>query len=152
MNRAPAFEPTPFSYAPHLSLYPIMSLWLKAVLVFVSGGIGAVCRLLIDVWLKHNDIWSAFPTWLINTVACLLIGIFAGFLTHCSWSDEAKTAFTMIAMTGFCGGFSTFSTFTLDCVRYFESGHLGIWIVFGTATVMFGLFACALGYWIGQQI
>lgn len=129
-----------------------MSLWIKILLVFVTGGIGAACRLLVELGLKMNGLWAAFPTWLINSVGCLLIGIFGGMVVGSDWSENAKTAFVMITMTGFCGGFSTFSSFTLDCVKYFESGHLGVWIIFGTATVMVGLFACAFGYWLGQRI
>lgn len=129
-----------------------MSIWIKILLVFLSGGIGAACRFLIEDTLKMSTLWAAFPTWLINTLGCLLIGIFAGMVVSSSWSNETKTAFTLLTMTGFCGGFSTFSSFTLDCVKYFENGHLGIWIIFGTATVMIGLFACAFGYWLGQRL
>ena len=68
------------------------------------------------------------------------------------WSETNRTIFTLCTMTGFCGGFSTFSAFTLDCVKYFERGQIEIWVVFGTMTVFVGLFGCALGYWLGRHI
>ena len=129
-----------------------MSLLTKAILVFFAGGLGATCRLLVENALKPSGIWLGFSTWVVNSTGCLLIGIFAGILVASSWSNDAKTAFAMLAMTGFCGGYSTFSSFTLDCVKYFEAGHLGIWVIFALATIFVGLFACAFGYWLGQRI
>ncbi len=129
-----------------------MSVWIQLLLVFVSGGLGACCRHLIELALKPSGLWMGFATWVINSSGCLLIGIFAGMLVASNWSATDKTAWAMLTMTGFCGGYSTFSSFTLDCVKYFEEGHLGIWIIFALATIFVGLFACAFGYWLGKQI
>lgn len=129
-----------------------MSIWIKILLVGFSGGFGAICRFLVEQLIRTTGIWMGLARWVINTLGCFLIGIFAGWLLACSWNSEAKMAFSLLTMTGFCGGFSTFSSFTLDCVKYFEAGHLDGWIVFGMATVFIGLFSCALGYWIGQRL
>lgn len=124
----------------------------KILIVFGSGGVGAVCRYLIENAMR-NDM-TGLATWVINSIGCFLIGVFAGWLvnSHCGWSASGKEAFALAAMTGFCGGFSTFSSFTLDCVHYFEKGHIEIWVIFGTMTVFVGLFGCALGYWLGKQL
>lgn len=129
-----------------------MSIWIKILIVGVFGGIGAVCRLLIENAVRTTGLWMGFSTWIINTLGCLLIGLFAGWLLSSPWSAEAKTAFALATMTGFCGGFSTFSSFTLDCVKYFEAGHFGTWLIFGSLTVFCGLFFCALGYWVGSKL
>lgn len=128
-----------------------MSLFYKVLLVFVSGGIGAVCRLLLENCIRTTGLWMGLSTLVVNTIGCFLIGVFAGWVMISDWSTPMKTAFTMITMVGFCGGFSTFSSFTLDCVKYFEAGHLGVWVIFGTLTVFIGLFSCALGYQIGKS-
>lgn len=129
-----------------------MNIWLQLLLVFISGGFGACLRHIISLALNPTGLWMGFATWVINSSGCLLMGLFAGMVVASSWSNETRIAWTMLLMTGFCGGYSTFSAFTLDCVKYFEEGHLGIWIIFALATIFVGLFACAFGYWAGKQI
>lgn len=125
---------------------------VKLALVAASGGIGAMLRYLIELWLKNAPL--GFATWVINSLGCFLIGVFAGWLinSNCGWSNEWKTAFSLLTMTGFCGGFSTFSSFTMDSVKYYESGQVWMWVVFATMTLFVGLFGCALGFYIGKRI
>lgn len=125
---------------------------LKVLIVFGSGGFGAVCRYFIETAVRHS--MTGLATWVINSIGCFLIGVFAGWLVngHCNWSANGKEFFLLATMTGFCGGFSTFSSFTLDCVHYFEKGHLEIWLIFAVMTIFVGLFGCALGYWLGRNI
>lgn len=129
-----------------------MNIWIKIALVASAGGLGAVARFFIETWLKNSPM--GFATWVINSLGCLLIGIFAGWIVNadCGWSEESRTAFSLLTMTGFCGGFSTFSSFTLDCVKYYENGHILTWLIFATMTIFVGLFGCAVGYYIGKHI
>ncbi len=129
-----------------------MSIAIKILIVGFFGGIGAICRLLVESVVRTTGLWMGLATWIINTLGCLLIGICAGWLVASSWSPNVRTAFALATMTGFCGGFSTFSSFTLDCVKYFEAGHFGTWLIFGTLTVLCGLFSCAFGYWLGSKL
>lgn len=129
-----------------------MNILYKIFLVAIAGGAGAALRYLIEQWLVNTPL--GFSTWVINSLGCLLIGIFAGWLVNadCGWSETAKTTFALLSMTGFCGGFSTFSSFTLDSVRYYENGQFLIWLIFGTMTLFVGLFGCALGFYIGKHL
>lgn len=129
-----------------------MSVWLRILLVGLAGGFGAICRYLIQLGMRTTGELQGLNTLVINSIGCFLIGIFAGWLIVSPWQTENKTIFSLLTMTGFCGGFSTFSAFTLDCVKYYEAGQIFVWIVFGTLTVFIGLFGCAIGYWIGQKL
>ena len=129
-----------------------MDIWIKSLLVFTGGGLGAVCRYLLSLVIHHTGPWLGLATFIINSSACFIIGLCAGLMVHSSWSYEHKTTFILLTMTGWCGGFSTFSEFTLDSVRYFESGHIAAWFIFACATIFVGLFGCALGYWLGQRL
>lgn len=127
-------------------------MWLRLLLVGGAGGIGAICRYLILVALRTTGDLQGFGTLVVNSIACFIIGVLAGWLVVAPWDSAQKTAFALLTMTGFCGGFSTFSAFTLDCVKYYEAGQIFIWIGFATLTVFVGLFGCAVGYWIGQKL
>lgn len=128
-----------------------LSIWLRIAMVGVAGGLGAIVRYLILLLTNTTGQLQGFGTLVVNVIACFLIGIFAGWMVVCPWESEYKTAFALLTMTGFCGGFSTLSAFTLDCVRYYEAGQIFIWIVFATLTIFVSLFACSIGYWIGQK-
>ena len=129
-----------------------MSIWIRILLVGLAGSVGAICRYLLIIGIRTTGELQGLNTLVINSIGCFLIGIFAGWLVVSPWNAEHKTIFSLLTMTGFCGGFSTFSAFTLDCVKYYEAGQIFVWIVFGTLTVFVGLFGCAVGYWIGQKL
>lgn len=129
-----------------------MNIWLKIVMVAVSSAIGGVVRYIIELALERAPV--GFDTWVINSLGCLIIGICAGWLanTGCQWNSNIRETFFLLTMTGFCGGFSTFSTFTLDCVQYYQQGKMLTWLILGTMTIFVGLFGCAIGYYIGKNI
>ena len=129
-----------------------LSIWIRLALVGAAGCLGAITRYLILLAVRTTGELQGFGTLVVNVIACFLIGIFAGWLIVSPWDTAHKTAFSLLTMTGFCGGFSTLSAFTLDCVKYYEAGQIFIWVVFATLTIFVSLFACAVGYWIGQKI
>lgn len=134
-----------------------MSTLTKILIVWFFGGLGAITRYGIIMWMNAKgwsaDNWIALPTLIVNAVACFIIGVFAGFLySNTAMSESTKGIFSLAAMTGFCGGFSTFSSYTLDSLKYFEQGRLNIWVIFGTVSVLLSLILCAAGYWIGKRI
>jgi len=87
--------------------------------VFVGGGLGSITRYGLAYWLNRY-LW-VFPvaTFLANLLSCVLLGFLAGLSLKGSISEEGK----WLMMSGFCGGFSTFSTFSAENFRLFQVGH-----------------------------
>ena len=81
------------------------------ILVFLGGGFGSILRYIISKNL--NAYYSNFylGTFLVNVIGCLIIGILIGLSLKNNYISENQT---LLLATGFCGGFTTFSTFALE--------------------------------------
>lgn len=84
--------------------------------VFVGGGLGSLCR--YGLGRATPALWPGFPlgTLVVNVVACLVLGIFAGM----ELSRPVPQPQRLLVAVGFCGGFSTFSSFALDTLQLFQ--------------------------------
>jgi len=97
--------------------------------VVIGGAFGSVCRWLI--LLKLNDAFPNLPlgTLLVNVAGGFLIGaVSAAFLKL----PNLDPAWRLLVVTGFCGGFTTFSTFSAEVVSMLQTGKVG----WATATVL----------------
>ena len=97
-----------------------MSPAASAALVAAGGG-GAVARFLLDRAVVDRT-RGVFPwgTLVINVTGSLLLGLITGLALHHGLSKSAK----IVLGTGFCGAYTTFSTFTFETVRLIEEGAL----------------------------
>lgn len=119
--------------------------WLA---VFVGGGLGSLARLGLGKWLGTAA--SGFPlaTFFTNIIACLILGFVAGFVSN---KFQIHPVLRMGITAGFCGGFSTFSTFSLESVGLWESGKLALMVVYVVASVAVCFLGIGIGQWLGRQ-
>jgi CrcB protein len=122
-----------------------MNSTLKTVLIIFAGsGIGGVARYGMQTWVFRIYPFS-FPlgTFIVNMIGCFLIGLFYALSEKGSLlSPEWRLALT----TGFCGGFTTFSTFAYENMNLLRTGdylYFGLYavgsVIFGIATVYLGI-------------
>ncbi|OWV70936.1 protein CrcB [Rhizobium sp. R634] len=115
---------------------------IQALLVAVGGAIGSVLRYYVGRWaLKLMG--PAFPwgTLAVNVVGCFVIGVFAELIAR---KFNASTELRLLLITGFLGGFTTFSAFSLDAISLFEGGEAvagGIYIAASVGLSMAAVFA-----------
>ena len=90
------------------------------LLVFIGGGLGSICRYSIGLWIQQT-LQPKFPlaTLAANALACLVLGMLTGWQLEGALSDQRR----LLLATGFCGGFSTFSTFTAETWHLYQSGQ-----------------------------
>lgn len=122
---------------------------LKTILYIAFGGaIGSVLRFLTSLLVAK--FWSNhFPlaTFLTNVVGCFLIGIFIGFLAKNNLTDSNLKWFLI---TGFCGGFTTFSAFGLENITLFQSNNPFLAFAYIASSIIAGLFAVWFGLFLSK--
>lgn len=113
--------------------------------VALGGALGSVCRYLVSKWLQEAAA-TAFPagTLVVNVLGCLLIGVFYGMAERHGMGGELKLLLTV----GFCGGFTTFSTFMNENLALLRSDQFLLAAAYAGASVALGL----LAVWAGMKL
>ncbi|QNF31199.1 fluoride efflux transporter CrcB (plasmid) [Adhaeribacter swui] len=120
------------------------------LIVFMGGGLGSIARYLVNKWVG-GTLTSVYPygTFLVNIIGCFLIG----FLIFFTQRAGASTIFwRLFLVTGFCGGFTTFSSFTFENVELIGNQQLLLFFVYATGSVVLGLLATYLGILAARNI
>ncbi len=114
---------------------------LSLVLVGIGGFVGSVVRYGTGCLVQEIPA-NGFPfaTFAVNTIGCWLIGIFAELYKLSSLSSQAY----LLLATGFCGGFTTFSTFILDCIIT-QKISVGMTIFYASTSIIAGYMFLYIG-------
>jgi CrcB protein len=113
-------------------------------LVFLGGGAGSICR--YAIWLFVRPWQTKFPwaTLIANGMACIALGVFLGWQANAILSDQRR----LLLITGFCGGFSTYSTFTAETWGLWQNGQAGA----ALANALLNLAVCIVCLLLGLKI
>lgn len=116
-------------------------------LVGLGSCVGGILRYLIALAMKQPA--TAFPwaTFTVNIIGCLFIGVLWAL---CSRLPNCSDTVNLLLMVGFCGGFTTFSTFSKEGLTLLQSGQYLLFLLYALGSVVVGLLAVAGGFWLAK--
>ena len=119
-------------------------------LVGVGGFVGSIARYLVAV-LFANQMSSVFPfaTLAVNIVGCFVIGVLFALSDR---GNILSPEWRVLLTTGFCGGFTTFSTFSYESLRLIQDGEYLYVALYVLASVVIGLAATYVGIIVIKSI
>jgi CrcB protein len=120
-----------------------------AILVFIGGGFGSVLRFVIGKYLNSTETGIPYGTFLANILGSLLIGIILGLAAKNSTLSQSQT---ILLATGFCGGFTTFSTFAYENHVFLKSGDFTSFALYTIASFVIGFLAVFIGLYLVKYI
>ncbi len=125
---------------------------LPILLVFVGAGLGGVLRHGVNVGAARL-VGTNFPwgTLTVNVVGSLVMGLAAGYFAFrdgLNWTQHARLFLT----TGVLGGFTTFSTFSLDVAVLLERGETGSALIYAMASLVVSVLALFAGLWLVRTL
>lgn len=118
----------------------------RFLFVGLGGGLGAMGRYGISLLPFEGEF--PLPTLAVNLLGAVLIGFLAGLAGHGRVSEGQA----LFWKTGVCGGFTTFSTFSLESFQLFRRGRWLMGGVYAALSVALCLAGVALGRWLSQCI
>ncbi|PHN05573.1 fluoride efflux transporter CrcB [Flavilitoribacter nigricans] len=117
---------------------------LNFLFVFIGGGLGSMCRYGIARGMAHYKLNFPLATFTANVLACIILG----YLISLKSGDQVSGNTQLLIMTGFCGGFSTFSTFTAETHLLFQEGAYGQGLFYVGASLV----VCLLSLYLGTRL
>lgn len=117
----------------------------QLLLVFIGGGFGSIARFLLSKYFNNDSTGIPYGTFLANILGSLLIGFILGFAIK---NESLNSNQTLLLATGFCGGFTTFSTFAYENHVLLKSGDFFTFFLYTVGSFALGFAAVFLGMFL----
>ncbi|MDF2381059.1 fluoride efflux transporter CrcB [Nostoc ellipsosporum NOK] len=119
------------------------------LLVGLGGGLGSMARYLCQRWMAIYYPHSfPFGTFIVNITGCFLIGLLWGLSLRPNGLNEGWRLFFM---TGICGGFTTFSAFSMESLQLLRAEKTGLFMLYVVCSVILGLVATLAAFRLTQS-
>lgn len=125
---------------------------MTALVLALAGGLGAVTRFVVDTFLaRRNPFRTPLGTLVVNLTGSFLLGLLtSGFLTGSAHSTGATIR--LVVGTGFCGGYTTFSTASVEAARLWSAEGRSVGARYAGVTLVGSVVTAAAGLGLGHLI
>jgi fluoride exporter len=110
------------------------------LLIFFAGGLGSCFRYAISLFFNKQHSWP-YATFMVNLLGCFFIGYLYSF-----FQKHDNPSLKILLVTGFCGGFTTFSAFSLENFHYIQQNQYITAILYSLSSVVLGIISLYIGY------
>ena len=117
------------------------------LLVGLGSGLGGMCRYLVSQLLVTTQNGFPWGTFTVNIVGSLLIGLLWGLSSR---FPSLSPVLTLLFMVGFCGGFTTFSTFSREGLSLLQTQNYTLFLLYTLGSGVLGILAVMVGYFGGK--
>jgi CrcB protein len=121
----------------------ILELMIKNILIVGTGGaLGSIARYLIACLFTHLAICSELAIFLVNIIGSFIIGLLI---------PSAQSTLYLLMAVGFCGGFTTFSTFSVQAFQMLQSGQRLTSLIYILASVLISIAFVFIGIYLSEE-
>lgn len=119
----------------------------QLLLIFLGGGLGSVLRYLISKSLNFESSFIPYGTFTVNITGSLLLGLILGIVAK---SEISNSNSVLLLTLGFCGGFTTFSSFAFENQAFLRAGDYLNFFFYTFGSIILGILAVFLGLFLSK--
>ena len=120
----------------------------EVLIIFLGGGLGSVSRYAIGKWFLFHGSGIPFGTLIVNGLGAFFLGLLFSWFQK----NQIQSPVYLLLAVGFCGGFTTFSSFSLELMELWRSKEQFTMFFYLFASLILGVFLCFGGFMLGNAL